>query len=88
MFAERPEVEEVLQLLTMALAPDRLLVAARVDLTGGMDSEQVEEVSIDIDLAIRERVPAVAEVFIDATDKARFARTKRPRLGTVVRKPK
>jgi cation diffusion facilitator family transporter len=86
-FAGRPEVEEVLQLLTMALAPDRLLVAARVDLTGGMDSERVEEVSSEIDLAIRERVPAVAEVFIDATDKSRFARAKLRRLGTVFDRP-
>lgn len=81
--AGRPEVEEVLQLLTMALGPDRLLVAARVDLTKGMDSEHVEEISSDIDLAIRERVPAVAEVFIDATDKARFAQARLRPLGTV-----
>ena len=38
----------------MALAPDRLLVAARVDLTGGLDSEHVEELSTEIDLAIRD----------------------------------
>src|SRR4051794_17064572 len=64
----RAEVHEVLQLLTMALSPDRLLVAARVDLSPGLDSEQVEEISTEIDLAVRERVPTVAEVFIDATD--------------------
>jgi cation diffusion facilitator family transporter len=80
-FSERPEVEEVLQLLTMALAPDRLLVAARVDLTGGMDSEHVEEISTEIDIAIRDRVPTVAEVFLDATDRDRFARARRARLG-------
>jgi cation diffusion facilitator family transporter len=77
----RPEVEEVLQLLTMALAPDRLLVAARVDLRGGLDSERVEEVSTEIDRAIRERVPVVAEVFLDATDRDRFLRADRPRIG-------
>jgi cation diffusion facilitator family transporter len=78
---ERPEVEEVLQLLTMALAPDRLLVAARIDLAGGVDSERVEDVSTEIDGAIRRRVPAVAEVFLDATDKARFSRARRAPLG-------
>jgi cation diffusion facilitator family transporter len=77
----RPEVHEVLQLLTMALSPDRLLVAARVDLTAGMDSERVEDVSTEIDQAIRERVPAVGEVFIDATDRERFIEAKRPRIG-------
>ena len=83
-FHERPEVEHVLQLLTMALSPDRLLVAARIDLRPGMDSEHVEEISTEIDRAIREKVPAVAEVFLDATDKERFDRAKRPRLGVAV----
>lgn len=81
-FAGRPEITEVLQLLTMALAPDRLLVAARVDLAAGQDSEHVEEFSTEIDHAIRERVPAVTEVFIDATDRGRFAKAQRRRLGT------
>lgn len=77
----RPEVDEVLQLLTMALAPDRLLVAARVDLTSGMDSEHIEEVATEIDRAIRERVPTVAEVFLDPTDRDRFAEAERQPLG-------
>jgi cation diffusion facilitator family transporter len=80
-FADRPEVDEVLQLLTMALSPDRLLVAARVDLAGGLDSEQVEEISTEIDRAIRARVPTVAEVFLDATDRDRFVRAERRPLG-------
>ncbi|HEU4976154.1 MAG TPA: cation diffusion facilitator family transporter [Baekduia sp.] len=79
----RPEIHEVLQLLTMALAPDRLLVAARVDLAGGMDSEHVEEFSSDVDHAIRAQVPAVAEVFLDATDRDRFARASGRPLGVV-----
>ena len=86
-FRERPEVDEVLQLLTMALAPDRLLVAARVDLTGGLDSEQVEDLSTDIDRAVRRRVPTVAEVFIDATDRDRFVGAERPHLGLAVDDP-
>jgi cation diffusion facilitator family transporter len=82
-FADRPEVEEVLQLLTMALSPDRLLVAARVDLTAGMDSEHVEEISTEIDQAIRERVPTVAEVFLDATDRQRFIEAERRGIGLI-----
>ena len=66
---EREEIDEVLQFLTMALAPDRVLVAARVDLRPGIDSETVETMSTEIDKAIRERVPTVAEVFLDATDR-------------------
>ncbi|HEY4097506.1 MAG TPA: cation diffusion facilitator family transporter [Baekduia sp.] len=79
--AERSEVDEVLQLLTMALAPDHLLVAARIDLKAGIDSEHVEDISTDIDRAIRDRVPAVAEVFLDATDRDRFAQAERRPLG-------
>jgi cation diffusion facilitator family transporter len=78
---DRPEVEEVLQLLTMALAPDRLLVAARLDLASGIDSESIEEASTEIDLELRRRIPAVAEVFLDATDRERFVRARRPALG-------
>jgi divalent metal cation (Fe/Co/Zn/Cd) transporter len=76
-----PEVEDVLQLLTMALAPDRLLVAARIDLTAGVDSERIEDVSTEIDRELRRRVPGVAEVFLDATDREHFARAERPPLG-------
>lgn len=78
---EPPEVEHVLQLLTMALSPDRLLVAARVDLTPGVDSERIEDVSSEIDRELRRRVPAVAEVFIDATDRERFEGANQRPLG-------
>ena len=78
---EAPEVEHVLQLLTMALSPNRLLVAARVDLTPGVDSERIEDVSSEIDRELRRRVPAVAEVFLDATDRERFDRAQGPPLG-------
>jgi cation diffusion facilitator family transporter len=77
----RPEVEEVLQLLTMALAPDRLLVAARIDLASGIDSERVEDLATEIDRDIRRRVPEVAEVFLDPTDRDRFNRADRQRIG-------
>jgi cation diffusion facilitator family transporter len=75
------EVEHVLQLLTMALSPDRLLVAARIDLTAGVDSERIEDVSGEIERELRRRVPAVAEVFLDATDRERFRRGRRRPLG-------
>ena len=64
------EVDEVLQLLTMALGPNSLLVAARIDLSDGLDSEQVERVSNEIDGKLRQTVPDVTEVFLDATARA------------------
>ena len=83
----REEVDEVLQLLTMALAPNRLLVAVRLDFEAGIDSERMEDVSTEIDRELRERVPAVAEVFLDATDRARFHEAERPGLGPGTARP-
>jgi cation diffusion facilitator family transporter len=65
--AEFDEVDQVVELLTMALGPNALLVAARVDLATGLDPERVEEVSDEIDERLREVVPDVTEVFLDAT---------------------
>ena len=63
-FAEIREVEE---LLTMILGPKALLVAARVDLEDGIDSNQVERLASEIDERLQEVVPDVTEVFLDPT---------------------
>jgi cation diffusion facilitator family transporter len=65
--ASFPEVEEVRELLTLTLGPNALLVGARIDLADGLDAERVECVSDEIDARLREVVPDVTEVFIDAT---------------------
>jgi cation diffusion facilitator family transporter len=97
---ERERIEEVLaehraiatvhELLTMVLGPNALLVAARVELADGMDSDQVERAADELDEAIRGAVPDVTEVFLDATPprratgapvrstRARAARTAAP----------
>jgi cation diffusion facilitator family transporter len=62
-----PAVDRVLELLTMALSPDRLLVAARVDLADGLSADEIERASSAIDLELRERIPTVWQVFLDAT---------------------
>jgi cation diffusion facilitator family transporter len=64
---EFPEVQEVRELLTLTLGPNALLVGARIDLADGLDAERVECVSDEIDARLREVVPDVTEVFIDAT---------------------
>ncbi|MDF9811017.1 cation diffusion facilitator family transporter [Streptomyces sp. SPB162] len=66
--AEQPEVDAVTSLLTMRLGMDSTLVAARVDLVGGLDSEEVEEVSGRIKAGMREKWPAADQVFLDITD--------------------
>jgi divalent metal cation (Fe/Co/Zn/Cd) transporter len=62
-----PGVDRVLELLTMALSPDRLLVAARVDLADGLSADEIERASSEIDRELHERIPTVWQVFLDAT---------------------
>ncbi|MBV8710853.1 MAG: cation diffusion facilitator family transporter [Solirubrobacterales bacterium] len=64
---EFDEVDNVLELLTMVLGPNSLLVAARVDFAAGLEDEQVERASEQIDRRMRDVVPDVTEVFLDAT---------------------
>jgi cation diffusion facilitator family transporter len=61
------QVERVLEVLTMVLGPNSLLVAARVDFAAGLDQDQVERASDEIERRMREAVPDVTEVFVDAT---------------------
>ena len=65
----RPEVDRVVDLLTMALAPDRLLVAARLDLAQRLSSDEIERASSEIDRELRARVPGVWQVFLDPTPR-------------------
>lgn len=64
-------VDTVIELLTMVLGPNSLMVAARVDFAAGLDHAQIEQASTEIDRAMRAAVPDVTEVFLDATTKGR-----------------
>jgi cation diffusion facilitator family transporter len=66
---EHREVDELIELLTMAMGPDSLLVAVRLDLADGLDSDDVERLASELDREIREAVPAAAHVFIDPTHR-------------------
>ena len=63
-FARLPEV---LELLTMRLAPDQVLVAARVDLADDLTPEEVERAADGVDTLVRERFGDVRHVFLDPT---------------------
>ncbi|MFE9145604.1 cation diffusion facilitator family transporter [Streptomyces tubercidicus] len=65
---EQPEIDTVTTLLTMRLGTRSTLIAARVDLVGGLDSEEVEEVLVRVKTAIREHWPIADQVFLDVTD--------------------
>src|SRR4051794_894132 len=58
LLTRHPEVDDVVELLTMAMGPDSLLVAVRLDLADGLDSDGVEHLAYDLDREIRAAVPA------------------------------
>jgi cation diffusion facilitator family transporter len=64
---DHPGIAKVHELLTLVLGPQALLVAARVDLCDDLEGGDVEHVSEEIDERLREAVPDVKEVFLDAT---------------------
>lgn len=66
----QPEIDSVEALLTMKTGLDSTLVAARVDLVPGLDSERVEEVAVRIKRSIRSTVAEADQVFLDVTDRA------------------
>jgi cation diffusion facilitator family transporter len=71
--AGHPDVDAVVELLTMAMGPQSLLVAARFDSRPQLDSDGVERLAQELDERLREAVPEVSQVFLDPTARAREA---------------
>ncbi|NUT27155.1 MAG: cation transporter [Streptomyces sp.] len=67
---EQPEIDSVEALFTMKTGLETALVAARVDLVPGLDSEQVEEVAVRIKRSIGRSVAEADEVFLDVTERS------------------
>jgi cation diffusion facilitator family transporter len=63
-------VDEVLEVLTMRIGTDQLLVAARLDFADDLDADRIEQLSARIDRDLHEKVSEVSQVFLDATDKS------------------
>ena len=60
-------VDVVVELLTMRLGPDDVLVAARVDVDDAATGGDVERVADDVERRIRVAYPEVRHVFLDPT---------------------
>jgi len=71
----QPEIDSVESLLTMKLGLDSTLVAARVDLTPGLDSEEVELVAERIKRTVSYAIPEADQIFLDITDALTAKRT-------------
>jgi divalent metal cation (Fe/Co/Zn/Cd) transporter len=65
-----PKVESVVELLTRYLGADEVLVAARVELVDGLASDDIEQMSSEIDAQLRDLSAEITQVFVDATTSA------------------
>ncbi|MEU7833018.1 cation diffusion facilitator family transporter [Nonomuraea sp. NPDC049129] len=67
----QPEVESVVELLTMMLGPGRFLVAAKIDFRDDATAAGVEIACDELDRRLRERYPGISQVFLDPTPTRR-----------------
>jgi len=73
-----PEVAQVVELLTMHLGPETILVAARLDLDDSLRADAVEDFGNRLEAELAERWPAITQVFLDPTrpDRVKAERTR------------
>ncbi|WP_049571872.1 cation diffusion facilitator family transporter [Nonomuraea sp. SBT364] len=67
----QPEVEDVVELLTMVIGPGRFLVAAKIDFRDEVRAGGVEIACDEVDRRLRERFPGITQVFLDPTPTRR-----------------
>ena len=61
-------IDRLLELFTVRLAPDEIIVAARVDLDDRASANAVEHAASAVDRQLRENHPEIRHVFLDPTD--------------------
>jgi cation diffusion facilitator family transporter len=66
--ANAPGIDEVVEVLTMRLSPDEVLVAARVDIDDSATGGDLEGYADEVDGRLRRRFPEVRHIFLDPTD--------------------
>ena len=66
---ESPGIDSVVELLTMRMSPEQVLVAARVDLDDDASVDELERAADDVERRLREAHPEVRHVFLDPTDE-------------------
>ncbi|NUO97673.1 MAG: cation diffusion facilitator family transporter [Nonomuraea sp.] len=67
----QPEVEDVVELLTMMIGPGSIMVAAKIDFHDEASAAGVEIACDEVDRRLRERFPGVSLVFLDPTPTRR-----------------
>jgi cation diffusion facilitator family transporter len=64
-----PGVDGLVELLTMYMGPDHLIVAARASFSDGISADQAEDLAEDIDRRLCDQLSVVPHVFIDPTQR-------------------
>ena len=87
-----PEVKEIVNLLTMHLGPDDILVNIDINFVDGLSTDQVEEAIDKVERGIQEQVPAVKKIFVEAESIKQIPKRKKRRItrriskGTLMKK--
>ncbi len=68
--ADRDEVEHVVDLLTMMLGTDKVLVCARLDFDDALDAADLERACVEIDDDLREKFPDLDEIFLEPVPRS------------------
>ena len=63
--AEQPEVEKVVDILTMIVGSDRILLCARLDFRDSLRADELERACVRIDNSLREEFTDLDEVFLE-----------------------
>jgi cation diffusion facilitator family transporter len=61
-----PEVKEAVNILTMHLGPEEILVNLDINFANGLSTDQVEQAIDQVEQAIRKELPAVKKIFVEA----------------------
>jgi cation diffusion facilitator family transporter len=72
-----PEVKEIVDILTMHLGPEDILVNLDINFANGLSTDEVEQAIDRVEQAIRKEVPAVKKIFVEAESRKRRIRGKR-----------
>jgi divalent metal cation (Fe/Co/Zn/Cd) transporter len=68
-------VDALMELLTMHMGPDHLIIGARVDLSDDISADETEALAARIDRRLAEKLPVTPHVFVDPTSRNEGALT-------------
>jgi divalent metal cation (Fe/Co/Zn/Cd) transporter len=90
MLEEQPEVDDVVDLLTMQTGTDRVLVCARVDFVDDYSAADLEKACLRIDSDMREQFTDLDEIFIQPVPRSDpgLRQRVRARYGRALAEPR